>query len=46
MQVIDRLISQLRGSAQQLPPGTQLAPVAFEKDDDTNFHMQAGEFLF
>lgn len=40
LQVIDRLIAQLRGAAQQLPSGYQLQAIAFEKDDDTNYHMQ------
>ena len=41
-QVIDRLIAQLEGAAAALPAGHALAPIAFEKDDDTNYHMQAG----
>ena len=38
--VIEGLLSQLEGVSGALPAGFRLAPVAFEKDDDTNFHMQ------
>lgn len=38
--VIDELINQLRGALKDLPAGSKLTPVAFEKDDDTNYHMQ------
>ncbi|DBB17709.1 TPA: NEDD8-activating protein uba3 [Trebouxia sp. C0006] len=37
--VIDDLISQLEAAQQKLPAGFKLAPVVFEKDVDTNFHM-------
>ncbi|KAI3434380.1 hypothetical protein D9Q98_002458 [Chlorella vulgaris] len=39
-QIIDDLISQLREALTGLPPGAQLNPIPFEKDDDTNYHMQ------
>lgn len=39
-QVIERLVSQLEGAMQQLPAGFTLQPISFEKDDDTNYHMQ------
>ncbi|KAL4450533.1 hypothetical protein ABPG77_000889, partial [Micractinium sp. CCAP 211/92] len=38
--VIDELINKLRGALNDLPAGSKLTPVAFEKDDDTNYHMQ------
>ncbi|PSC67218.1 Ubiquitin-activating enzyme E1 2 [Micractinium conductrix] len=38
--VIDNLIGRLRGTLEGLPKGTQLSPVSFEKDDDSNYHMQ------
>ena len=37
---IEGLVAQLRGVAAALPAGSQLAAISFEKDDDTNFHMQ------
>ena len=29
----------LQDAQRTLPPGFKLSPIAFEKDDDTNFHM-------
>ncbi|RLN35388.1 ubiquitin-activating enzyme E1 3 isoform X1 [Panicum miliaceum] len=37
--VIDDLLSKLEECAKNLPPGFQMKPIQFEKDDDTNFHM-------
>ncbi|KAJ8620630.1 hypothetical protein MRB53_029159 [Persea americana] len=37
--VINDLISQLEICAKKLPPGFRMNPIQFEKDDDTNFHM-------
>ncbi|XP_015695174.1 ubiquitin-activating enzyme E1 3-like isoform X2 [Oryza brachyantha] len=37
--VIDDLIAKLEECAKTLPPGFQMKPIQFEKDDDTNFHM-------
>ncbi|KAH7447147.1 hypothetical protein KP509_01G093700 [Ceratopteris richardii] len=37
--VIDQLIKLLDTGASNLPPGFQMNPIHFEKDDDTNFHM-------
>lgn len=37
---IDAMVARLRGAAAALPAGHRLAAVAFEKDDDSNFHMQ------
>lgn len=37
--VIDELLSKLEECAKNLPPGFQMKPIQFEKDDDTNFHM-------
>ncbi|CAL5060894.1 unnamed protein product [Urochloa decumbens] len=37
--VIDDLLSKLEECAKTLPPGFQMKPIQFEKDDDTNFHM-------
>lgn len=37
--VIDRFIKMLDDGACGLPPGFQMNPIQFEKDDDTNFHM-------
>ncbi|OEL15354.1 Ubiquitin-activating enzyme E1 3 [Dichanthelium oligosanthes] len=37
--VIDDLLSKLEEYAKNLPPGFQMKPIQFEKDDDTNFHM-------
>jgi len=38
--VIERLVSKLEGASKDFAPGFSLSPVAFEKDDDTNYHMQ------
>ncbi|XP_062189281.1 ubiquitin-activating enzyme E1 3 isoform X2 [Phragmites australis] len=37
--VIDDLLAKLDEYAKSLPPGFRMKPVQFEKDDDTNFHM-------
>uniref|UniRef100_A0A0D9X387 E1 ubiquitin-activating enzyme n=1 Tax=Leersia perrieri TaxID=77586 RepID=A0A0D9X387_9ORYZ len=37
--VIDDLLAKLEECAKRLPPGFQMKPIQFEKDDDTNFHM-------
>lgn len=37
---LDAAIDRVVAAASAAPPGTRLHPVAFEKDDDTNFHMQ------
>ncbi|KAL3140560.1 E1 ubiquitin-activating protein, variant 3 [Trebouxia sp. C0010 RCD-2024] len=37
--VIEDLISQLEDAQRKLPGGFKLTPVVFEKDVDTNFHM-------
>eukprot|EP00250_Pteridium_aquilinum_P024603 c29318_g1_i1 orf=171-3329(+) len=37
--VIDQLIKMLDGGVCSLSPGFQMNPIQFEKDDDTNFHM-------
>ncbi|KAM0822724.1 hypothetical protein ACQ4PT_071328 [Festuca glaucescens] len=37
--VIDDLLAKLQEYAKRLPPGFQMKPIQFEKDDDTNFHM-------
>ncbi|KAF8680727.1 hypothetical protein HU200_045568 [Digitaria exilis] len=37
--VIDDLLSKLEEYAKNLPPGFRMKPIQFEKDDDTNFHM-------
>ncbi|KAI5082021.1 hypothetical protein GOP47_0001764 [Adiantum capillus-veneris] len=37
--VINQLIKMLDEGASKLPPGFQMNPVQFEKDVDTNFHM-------
>lgn len=39
--VIDALVAKLTAAAGGLPPSYRLAPVTFEKDDDTNYHMDA-----
>lgn len=39
--IIDSLISKLQGAAKDLVAGFKLSPVQFEKDDDTNYHMEA-----
>ncbi|CAI0424166.1 unnamed protein product [Linum tenue] len=36
---IDELILKLETCRQQLVPGFKMAPIQFEKDDDTNYHM-------
>jgi len=38
--VIERLVSQLQAGTAGLPAGYKLSPVQFEKDDDTNYHME------
>eukprot|EP00775_Hariotina_reticulata_P006408 gene6408-6639_t len=37
--VIDRMVQRLQEATQGLPAGFKLQPVQFEKDDDTNYHM-------
>ncbi|CAM6104520.1 unnamed protein product [Calypogeia fissa] len=37
--IIDQLISKLEAGVKTLPPGFQMNPIHFEKDDDTNYHM-------
>lgn len=37
--VINDLLAKLEEYAKGLPPGFQMKPIQFEKDDDTNFHM-------
>lgn len=37
---IDIMIKDLEEATKTLPEGYRLTPIAFEKDDDTNFHMQ------
>ncbi|GJN13991.1 hypothetical protein PR202_gb00759 [Eleusine coracana subsp. coracana] len=37
--VIEELIAKLEAISKTLPPGFHMNPVQFEKDDDTNFHM-------
>lgn len=37
--VIDELISKLENARKDLQPGYRMKPIQFEKDDDTNFHM-------
>ncbi|XP_052184847.1 ubiquitin-activating enzyme E1 1-like [Diospyros lotus] len=37
--VINELIMKLEQCWKNLPPGFRLKPIQFEKDDDTNFHM-------
>ncbi|KAM0850332.1 hypothetical protein ACQ4PT_053175 [Festuca glaucescens] len=36
---INDLLAKLHEDAMWLPPGFQMKPIQFEKDDDTNFHM-------
>ncbi|CAN6306969.1 unnamed protein product [Urochloa humidicola] len=36
---IEDLLSKLEACAKKLPPGFQMKPIHFDKDDDTNFHM-------
>uniref|UniRef100_A0A1D1XWH0 E1 ubiquitin-activating enzyme n=1 Tax=Anthurium amnicola TaxID=1678845 RepID=A0A1D1XWH0_9ARAE len=37
--VINELIMQLEECSKRLPPGFRMKPIQFEKDDDTNYHM-------
>ncbi|MCO5547118.1 hypothetical protein L7F22_000560 [Adiantum nelumboides] len=37
--VIDSLIKVLDDNASNIPPGFRMNPIPFEKDDDTNYHM-------
>uniref|UniRef100_A0A2P2MDV3 E1 ubiquitin-activating enzyme n=1 Tax=Rhizophora mucronata TaxID=61149 RepID=A0A2P2MDV3_RHIMU len=37
--IINELIMVLEKRRQQLPPGFRMKPIQFEKDDDTNYHM-------
>ncbi|KAJ8440204.1 hypothetical protein Cgig2_023969 [Carnegiea gigantea] len=37
--VIDELISKLECCRKTLPPDFRMKPIQFEKDDDTNYHM-------
>ncbi|XP_042515035.1 ubiquitin-activating enzyme E1 2-like isoform X2 [Macadamia integrifolia] len=37
--VINDLIMRLEESWKKLPPGFRMNPIQFEKDDDTNYHM-------
>ncbi|KAK9715988.1 hypothetical protein RND81_06G204100 [Saponaria officinalis] len=37
--VIDQLIARLENCRKHLSPGYKMNPVQFEKDDDTNYHM-------
>ncbi|KAK9812866.1 hypothetical protein WJX72_004885 [[Myrmecia] bisecta] len=37
--MIENLIEQLQATLSKLPPDFKLQPIAFEKDVDTNFHM-------
>ncbi|KAK8955955.1 Ubiquitin-activating enzyme E1 2 [Platanthera guangdongensis] len=37
--VINELVAKLEECAKRLPPGYHMSPIQFEKDDDTNFHM-------
>ncbi|KAM7265775.1 hypothetical protein ACFE04_003458 [Oxalis oulophora] len=37
--VINELVRKLENCHKNLPPGFKMNPVQFEKDDDTNFHM-------
>ncbi|KAH9620021.1 hypothetical protein KSS87_011382 [Heliosperma pusillum] len=38
-EVIEQLISRLENCRKQLSSGYKMSPIQFEKDDDTNFHM-------
>ncbi|VVA16522.1 PREDICTED: ubiquitin-activating enzyme [Prunus dulcis] len=38
-QVINELIKKLEHCREKLPPGFRMKPIQFEKDDDTNYHM-------
>ncbi|XP_020101243.1 ubiquitin-activating enzyme E1 2-like [Ananas comosus] len=37
--MIENLIARLEDCAKKLPPGFRMKPIQFEKDDDTNYHM-------
>ncbi|KAG8093490.1 hypothetical protein GUJ93_ZPchr0012g20633 [Zizania palustris] len=37
--VIEELITNLEAISKTLPPGFNMKPIQFEKDDDTNYHM-------
>ncbi|OVA02774.1 Ubiquitin/SUMO-activating enzyme E1 [Macleaya cordata] len=37
--VINELIMKLEQCSKKLPPGFRMNPIQFEKDDDTNYHM-------
>ncbi|KAF6146977.1 hypothetical protein GIB67_036696 [Kingdonia uniflora] len=37
--VINDLVTTLEDSRMKLPPGFKMNPIQFEKDDDTNYHM-------
>ncbi|KDP45776.1 hypothetical protein JCGZ_17383 [Jatropha curcas] len=37
--IINELITKLEQCRRRLPPGFRMKPIQFEKDDDTNFHM-------
>jgi ubiquitin-activating enzyme E1 len=37
--VIDQLLEKLEAGSASLPKDFKMAPITFEKDDDTNFHM-------
>uniref|UniRef100_A0A1D1Y6H3 E1 ubiquitin-activating enzyme n=2 Tax=Anthurium amnicola TaxID=1678845 RepID=A0A1D1Y6H3_9ARAE len=37
--VINELVMKLEECSKKLPPGFQMKPIQFEKDDDTNYHM-------
>eukprot|EP00262_Sarcandra_glabra_P002275 TRINITY_DN1254_c0_g1_i2.p1 TRINITY_DN1254_c0_g1~~TRINITY_DN1254_c0_g1_i2.p1 ORF type:complete len:1125 (+),score=211.89 TRINITY_DN1254_c0_g1_i2:118-3492(+) len=37
--VINELTMKLEECAKKLPPGFRMKPIQFEKDDDTNYHM-------
>ncbi|XP_058077035.1 ubiquitin-activating enzyme E1 2-like isoform X2 [Magnolia sinica] len=37
--VISELITKLERCTENLPPGFRMKPIQFEKDDDTNYHM-------
>mmetsp|Transcript_6972 Transcript_6972/g.20372 ORF Transcript_6972/g.20372 Transcript_6972/m.20372 type:complete len:1034 (-) Transcript_6972:1236-4337(-) len=38
--VVETLLKQLEPISGELPPKFRLCPIPFEKDDDTNFHME------
>ncbi|KAL8102142.1 ubiquitin-activating enzyme E1 2-like isoform X1 [Apium graveolens] len=38
--VINDLITKLETCHKKLPPGFKMNPIQFEKDDDTNYHME------